>query len=860
MISDRLRVLLVAAAVLAVGRNAPSAETVEAIPAGRAGKWVERDAGHWGRYFAYAKRFYHGRRAVAGLGFEVTVSGGWPRVLGRSFLEHWTHGHRKEAYGVNAGFMDLGEVRTSGAPGAIALSKRTWCYREYGIGSGADALEVLVSRLTPAVLFTTQSRALDLFAGPKAWGREYENWKEPRQEKPYLPKWVAFARQGGVVVAPAEAGADLKNMSECWMLFWFDGSARFYRPTVPLIWFAGEGAPRLMDYLKSVGKRHFTPANLPVLVVFQRRPQEFRIERDGVRFAFGGGGAGTTAMVPVFGFHHPLLKDTDLWQRGLPAEVVDRCRKWAARMKHVPLTCSESYRVQNNAAAVSIVHSYTYREVPDDWGTKGEKIAPVSPAVGLAARYGFPVELSGPPAPMPIPTHSGPYTGVAGADSVTITISGLGKYVNETVASPPATPEAQVLVKELRAEIGKMARAGVLAPAVDLKLGNPNRMPFYFVGSAPMLQALAEAYPYLDEKGRASALDLASAYTAKWPPLMAKPVNCWEGPRREYYRLLDPDEHIALGCRDGGRMRSRPPGPLQLYPLWRFARATGRWDVLEDLVRDQRDLILSRARRNMDAAEWATCGYFYNGSHWNGHIRRGGVEWANGEFSEFLALARIARRMQDADAGAFATYRLAKTALRRAAQGRLIRYMYDEEFQTIDVDPDWPHRVGGMRSGRLWPYRWADEEGDVRQVLIWDEAGPAIAQIYADLGGFGPQHTRWIPVFSEVTPELARFLGDHVQAETRRFVDVYDLNCPYWHITRRMCDVGTECSIDDPRGPYGVFLVMCYGLGADGADMLRRQDIPYTRIGDLFHIEKLAAGIRALGGVRWERIDRRPRP
>jgi hypothetical protein len=197
---------------------------------------------------------------------------------------------------------------------------------------------------------------------------------------------------------------------------------------------------------------------------------------------------------------------------------------------------------------------------------------------------------------------------------------------------------------------------------------------------------------------------------------------------------------------------------------------------------------------------------------------------------------------------------LARTALVRFAQGKVIRYMYDERFQTIETDPDWMFRLStasgnGGGQGLLWTEHWAGAEDDARQVVRWDEFGPIIAQMFGD--NWNPV----LPTFQDLTPECGRFLAEHLPEEHRRFADVVEENCPAWFITRRIANVGKEKFMDYPQNSYGIFLGKCYVLGADGTEMLRCQDIPFTKVGDVYHLRRLAANLRCFGGLKWQPIE-----
>jgi len=817
------------------------------IPADSKGAWDE---------LKMDSRFHENSAAVGGLGFEVTA-GGWPRLLQRGFLDAFnSHNDNRAVYDL-AGWTDLGQVRL--APGRIArpkLTESSWVHRRYVAGGGNMQLRFIVSRITPAVLFETSSPTLELFAGTKAtcWKQQaggIRAWREMRDKLRHkdVPKHVAFVKGGKVVVADTSSPIPLADMEECWMLFWYGRDAKFFRSQVPNIIHG-----RLSERMQ---KDYFMPADMPVLVVFQKRPRQLSPRDDALRVTFGNDGAGAVAVLPAMGFHHPLVTVTSKWKDGLPADIVERCRAWSRRMKHFPLTCEESYAVASDAA-VTVRLKYTHLSLPDDWETKGEKLAPVPPVIALCGQYSFKLLKGLPPDPHAISTHSGPYTGKADADTVEYTVTGLDRYIEQAVASPGAeAADARVLGEELRSEVAKMIRAGHLAPAITLDRKHVVRIRPHFANPGETVLALAEAMPYLDEAGKRAAREYLHGWMKKYNPLTTGSVKNFGNPRREYFEVVSPEDYArVVNSSAASRLEVTYIKGEQMadnvYGLWALADATGDRKALEDAF----DTIKTAATRYEDSADWATCGYFHsNGDHHNGPVpilgeARGGVPATNGRFGRWVALARIARACGDEKTEQLARFLLARTALLRFAHGAIIRYMYDAKFQTVEPADDWMVTIGGAKGGLLWLEKWGGGEDDVRQAIRWDEFGPAISQM---LG------THWMPVlpgFLHLTPEAGRFLGDHVASHSERVIRAVESNAPHWYIVRRQSYLGGETATDSPRNSFSVFMAKCYVQGTPGEEMMRYQDIPFTKVGDLYHIRRLAGNLRCFGGLKWREIRR----
>jgi hypothetical protein len=562
-------------------------------------------------------------------------------------------------------------------------------------------------------------------------------------------------------------------------------------------------------------------------------------------------------VLPLLGFYHPPAAETERWKNGLPDETARRCRRWASRMKAFPLTCTESRWVDPRGDVVKIRHRFSHIDVKDAWNTPAERIAPIPPVVALAKSYGFAVELGAEPCDLPIAIHTGPYAGVAGSATVEFAVRGLAAYRNERlVRDVPDDAGAASLLEEIGAELRKMVDAGELAPAVSLDRHYVARIDWHFANPAETLLALSEALPYVGARAREAVVKYGKAFMSRTNPLETKATANFKGKRREYFRLLPPEAYVKYVGRDGQRMASTPIGNEDrlnsVYALWAWAEATNDWEYL----RAYRDRIRTMMEDVAQAREWATCGYFRGAGetrHWPGAGRgddRGSVAAANGRLARWVTLGRVADRLGDRQWSERATYLLARTALLRFAQGKLVRYMYDEGFQKVEAEPDWMHRLSnasgnGGGQGLLWTNHWTGADDDVRQVIQWDEFGPLIAQAWGD---------HWHatqPLFQDLTPECARFLGDHLRNECARFVSAVETNAPAWFITRRPSSIGKETAMDNPRNSYGTFLGKAYALGASGPEMMRCQDIPFVRTGDLYHLRRLSANLACYAGLKW---------
>jgi hypothetical protein len=831
----RLQLLTIVLAMVTAA--AAAAEPfVEEIPADLPPAWQPASSeGDW----------HHGQQYLPGLGFEVTVQT-QPRLLQRGFLDVLNrHNGNREVYGI-AGWQDLGEVRVAGGKHAPAApTAGSWCYQQF---RGED-LTFTISRITPAILFETSASRVQLFAGAKRLG---SGGPRTSAVSTVVPSHAAFVADGKVMLASTAQEISLAGMDEPWLLLWFGESSPYYRSAIPnLVWKMDPVKAFLLD-------GHFVPSDLPVLVVFQNRPDKLTAQADALSVSFGSA-AGAFQMLPLLGFRHPSVAETAGWTSGLPPEIAASCRSWSRRLQAYPLSCTESRRIGEEGREVTIRQSYTYRELPDAWQTPCERMAPLPPVVAMVSQSGFPVSFSAPLLPHAIATHSGPYTGVAG-DAVEFTITGLDKYVNEAPdRRQPAGPDADWLLAEVRHESDKIVAAGPLAPAA---LYAKRHWQDYLQAEPGLTTlALAEILPYLDQPARDTVVDYAFAQLQRQNPLTTTSVPTFQGARREYYPVAPLDVQRRHAGQNAARDASVPINPQQradsVYAIWAWGRASGRWQAVQAFWPQAKAAALAGERD----VEWATCGYVRGPNETRGGAvpypgeDRGSTAAVNGRFGRWVGLARLARVFGDRQTEQAAMYRLARTALLRCAQGRLIDYQYDAKIQVIDAEPDWMLRLStatgnGGGQGLLWSERWVDAAGDLRCVVRWDEHGPVISQAFGD---------HWMPVipkFLNLTPECGRFLHDHLPDNVQRFVDGMEHNAQAWFVVGRPANIGKETAMDDPRNSYGTFLGIAYALQADGDRLMRYQDIPYYRTGDMYQLRRLAATLWALNGSQWQRLER----
>lgn len=797
-----------------------------------------------------------GQAKCSGLGFEVTV-GDWPRLYQRGYMDEITvstFGSKEFADILQ--YCDLGQFRTGASAVTPTVTAENWTYRKYAAGSGSEQMDITISRLTPAVLLETANTTLDLFSGTKRIGDRWDGSAWQRDvTSTRVPSYVAYKSGGQVVVASTSSTIDLSSMDESWLLFFYGENTDFIRSRFPgLNW-------RTPFYQEGLKNDYWLPIDIPVLVVLQHEPTQLAPGGDhALRLTFGANGAGAVTCTPLLGNHHIEASETEAWASSFPATLANDCTTWAERLKHYPLTCTEEYEVLSGGATVNIRHTYTFQDISaDDWNTTAQKILPVPPAVALSEKYGtLPLSISSTLLADDIPTHSGPYTGVDGSstNSVTLTLTGLDTYVGEMAASPAAgAGDATTMANELETLVSETVAAGSLAPGWHWGRPMASRTELHFNNIAEMCHAFGEAWPYLSSTTRTNAYNYAvSEYTRLNPfttgSFQKEPSGV---ARREYVTPVTNaffNDVTGMNFSNFTRVDVHQQAD-STYGIWALCKAANDWS-LADTAWTQIKLRGDLAEAD---AEWASFGFFYFGEA----PYVGAVSYANARFGRQVAHARIAHYKNDTTEKNKAIYRLARAAINRYAIGKLVEYFYDEDIVTVDGRSDWimyySLTYGEAGGGQLWDSTWTTSNDDTRTVVAWTESGPRISHMYGSPYVACGSQGEWVPSFprvEQITPELGRFLNTHLQAECQRFSNSVATNAPNWHVNNREAFVGKENAVNSLLNSYGMFMLHAYVLGDSFTDMTARYDTAFFKYGDLYQMRRLVANLRLQGtGLSW---------
>lgn len=736
-------------------------------------------------------------------------------------------------------------------PRVINVTESDWTHRvcraEYGEGR---FLEYVVSRLSPAVLFSTNDSRMTLFTGmatnltyggqnntllgtgrfarnildyvrshPGEFPRPVDHW--------YLQDWGGFhvldtqekrdkarRRWGHFITAdmllhptglavPTEKGVrtfrmaelDGADLSEPWALVWFGGASPF-----------SVSASRV---------RAFWQVDIPFLVRFERTPEKLTLGEEGLEVRFGGQG-GRFALMPLFGGEYLRPQDTELWHARFPNALADRCRFFSKSLTALPIRVREDFRVDESTGSVVIRNSFDFIEMdaPD-----ARRFAPVCPSVVDAWLAGLPVRFSQPVQVGSYVDQFGHWGWVEGVKSYTYEVGDALGYVFESPSprDPGAVPAR--LREKLSRHLEKMIGKGHLAPYYT-NIGH-SYLPIAWECPGDLILALCEALPYLNEEQRDSVAGYLRSEIDAYPPTKVWMYPLKEGTRRERYAVPDG----AFEDIEARWMPNREYGlpPMTMYALALWAERCGEWPYIAERWEAIREAFRDRLR----FLDWTTS-----------TVNSGAIDSIHRHIAGAIGYARMAKRLglpREADLGAYVA---AKLILSRLGLYRLPETLYNE-----GIHPDtYAQKYGGAGGSPGY------EMAVTRDVLELAQFGPV-------LGAVQLQHQQTADLkFAGMTPELARVLGDYSARHTRKFVDMVEEAVPLWYVREGANWIRSEDFLVWPLLPGKIFQARASVLREDPAVLEKFFDMPICT-GDLLYIRNLAALMERHAGASWRRMD-----
>lgn len=208
------------------------------------------------------------------------------------------------------------------------------------------------SRVSPAILYETDLEAI--------------RWQIPSQAGRPFAALEADAQPASVELS---AGRSLPIPTAPWLLLWnADGVA-------------GD-------------------SDIPIVLVFEKKPAalEVRSGKDGaicvdVTFLHA---AGHVAAMPLYGMRRAPMNETQAWAKsGLPPNVLEQCREWAARLQLYPVGVEEHAEIDETARKVAVYGQFKYLALESEYAVTPDRVAMIPPVLVLAKRNGYNAESAG---------------------------------------------------------------------------------------------------------------------------------------------------------------------------------------------------------------------------------------------------------------------------------------------------------------------------------------------------------------------------------------------------------------------------------------------------------------------------------
>lgn len=735
-----------------------------------------------------------------------------------------------------------------------SIVEKDWVHERYRyIYDDGDIFEAVYSRLAPGFMFSATGETLRFFAdnwvnfqlsGRPDKERGIADWTRlgkkllshvESHKREYLPHdiarnivpWVAYggstidylsvcvrprafacAVESGVEVRSGNVDFEGEGMKEPWLLVWFGEGSPLFSHTLP-------------GFLAGVGGYGLHQMDCPFLLILEKRPQYIVLYRDGLTLEHEKESIGRVILMPLRGMNFFEISETEKWskERKLPDEIVEQCRFWTSRMLDYPLTVKETVSV-DSAGKVIVKNEFAYEALDDNWNFPRKRIAPISPMVGTAYAFEFPMKFSSEPLNCHYFTRFGNYMAVEGKEQYTYELGDMKKYIWETPEVPELTTEEEkALAAKLDGEVLRMINAGHLAPLLSFRLPYLFGERRHWESPSELLYSLSIIADFLRPETKKTLKAYLAKEAADYPPgtliMDGKPRVSY--PLRQEIR--DEFKNILTYTPEMGKKR-----PEVLYHLWWYAEKLDSWDY----IGKNWDLIDRIFRVNFNSMDWATSLF---GTLRSQRVTMDlGIHDINCFIAGAIGYARLARHFGKKNESDLAYALASKWLMMRFACSRFDESMYEE---------DMIRRSSAVRPSDSWWQKNVVEAMGLRQVFSMNQFGIMLDR---STTRYPEPDLRYKNVF----PEIGRFLYDYNREnEQRPLGSVLDAN-PIWYISGGVLEPG-------PGVCYGRFLAAAYIMRMPSERLVRYLGEPDC-IGDLFFFQKAAAVLQRSPQARWRSV------
>lgn len=653
-------------------------------------------------------------------------------------------------------------------------------------------------RFWPALAMDCRARSFSAFRMPPGAG----------------PRHFAYLSDRGVAVVsrPGEPVSG-DQLLESWVLVWWGRESPHRLSFVPSFLDLAPHPYDREDHEKYVRPQ---PADVPWLISFQSRPVRIALERDGFSVDFSSP-AGITSFLPLCGFGWYRGEETAGWARNFPPPVAARCRAWNRRLKCLPESFEEEYRVDGDA--VEVRTTFSYYPVGDDWRTPGVRFTPLPPVTALALLSGLRNLSTTPARPVDLeyPTLTGAGAGFDHADTYTVRFSGWRAYAEPPVPRPGRSLNPRLQGK-LEDHVKDMLAAGSLAPFESFQ----GTMQHSFWGRpADLASTLLAVRRHVGEELQRKIDAYLREENARYPILRWGWIPPEAGGRREGHPV-----DLSVPDPTGRRRRAEAAGTESLWGLWEYHSHFQDWDWM----RSGWDRVREVAHRRNDTLDWEL------GFH------RAGVHELNLRIKGLLGYLWLSRRKGDPRAEQEAAFLLVQALVNRFAFVKLSEYRFRSGQFVVPPEFDLPryHARNAHKFNVFLPaYRKGADWRSAPQVgFVW-----TVDRYLSEIGNFWHDHS--VLAWADLTPPLARFLADTAMPEQKNYLTCLEAGLPTWYVTRaENAHASGEDAYFSPLVSWPIFQARALIFREPAASLARFIDIPYGR-GDLYYLQNLVAALEA---------------
>lgn len=604
---------------------------------------------------------------------------------------HRAAGHQYDGLS-NAWIYGYVRPDMAGTPERLTVKNISWSGRTYRYDfQKQNYLEFTVSAISPAWLAETNCPKLRVFDSIGYYGIG-------------LPQYLAYeSNDNQIKIVKAEAGINGDAMKANWILVWFNGG------------------------------KNWQEFDTPYLFVLQNRPESIKIHSGSALFFDYSQAAGKIQGMPLYGVSLLSPDETAGWTGGLPDAVISRCRFWSRVLASPPAEVIRTAGVDYQRDRLTVCDKVIYSDWKDAWNTVAMKIVPISTMLPLAASSGnLKIGVNCPVTDERLATLQGPLMAAENTDRLIFSVDGLLHYLREVrEVEPRPTPEVekvksafnQLLEHGFKSDLvihpwHKLADNGCFLPGnfrcryTDLLLSRQWMMPELREKVDREIQTVSEKYLlYSTIPDQAMQACLKQEFR-KVPAIttLTSPVSGLQ-------------LSVAAMIKENNGIDAIYFSNLNVYMAWLYADTYRRHDWLKLHY----GLLTKYFNTTRNSHDWAILASWDTFSG----IRVGnGLQESGGIYAGSLAMARIARQLNDLPASDMAAYHAVMQLV--SMQGSLAASEYLRQYRPWTATHSLAGEIEYTQKIRPFYFVELNEFAGLSQLLIGIENSASSPNGYID--------------------------------------------------------------------------------------------------------------------------------